>query len=44
MVQGQGENAGGERKVENRADEYSAPANAISQPPPNGRSQDGAYT
>jgi hypothetical protein len=44
MVRGQGENTGSEGKIENRADEYRPPTYAISQPSPNYRTQDGAYT
>ena len=44
MVRRERQNTGGELEVENRADEHRTPTNAISQPSPNGRTQDGAYT
>ena len=44
MVRGQRKDASGERKIENRADEYRTPTYAIGQAPPNRRTEDGAYT
>jgi hypothetical protein len=44
MVRGQRKAAGGERKIENRADEYRPATYTIGQTPPNRRTEDGAYT
>jgi hypothetical protein len=41
MVRRERKNAGGGRKIENCSDEHRPPTYAISQRPPNGRTQDG---